>query len=87
MLIGWFDPGFESVYFEMLLLFSLALVILLIGFYRVLYFIDIGYAFTIAAMAIFTAVSLRQPLAYNCSRSKIVASLLLAGCTRGFGAP
>lgn len=40
----------------MLLLFGLALVISAIGFYRALYFINIGYAFTIVAMVIVTVM-------------------------------
>jgi hypothetical protein len=47
MLLNWFDPEFRLVLSEMLLLLSLALVISSIGFYRVVYFISIGYAFSL----------------------------------------
>jgi steroid 5-alpha reductase family enzyme len=53
MLLNWFDPEFRSIFPEMLLLL-MALVISSIGFYRVVYFISIGYAFSIVAMAITT---------------------------------
>jgi steroid 5-alpha reductase family enzyme len=54
MLLNWVDPELRLVLSEMLLLFGLALVISSIGFYRVVYFISIGYAFSIVAMAIIT---------------------------------
>ena len=44
----------NSVLMEMLLLFGLALAISSIGFFRVVYFVSISYAFSIAAMAIIT---------------------------------
>jgi hypothetical protein len=52
MILNWFDPQVGSVLLEMLLLLSLALVISSIGFYRVVYFISIGYALSIMAMAL-----------------------------------
>jgi steroid 5-alpha reductase family enzyme len=52
MLLNWLDPQIGYVLLEMLLLLGLALVISSIGFYRVVYFISIGYAFSIVAMAI-----------------------------------
>jgi len=54
MFLNWFEPQLGSVLPEMLLLLGLALVIACIGFYRVVYFISIGYAFSIVAMAVFT---------------------------------
>jgi steroid 5-alpha reductase family enzyme len=54
MLLNWFEPEFRLVVSEMLLLLGLALVISSIGFYRVVYFISIGYAFSIVAMAVIT---------------------------------
>jgi steroid 5-alpha reductase family enzyme len=48
----------------MLLLFGLALIISAIGFYRVVYFISIGYATSIVAMAVATALLLRQNLTW-----------------------
>ena len=52
MILIWFDPQIGYVLFEMLLLLGLALVISSIGFYRVVYFISIGYALSIVAMAL-----------------------------------
>ena len=52
MLLNWFKPEYGSVLPEMLFLTVLALIISSIGFYRVVYFISIGYAFSIVAMAI-----------------------------------
>ena len=67
MLLNWLDLRLGYVSIEMLLLFGLALVISSIGFYRVVYFISIGYAFSIVAMGIITPVrhleSLTWPLA------------------------
>ena len=48
----------------MLILFGLALLISAVGFYRVVYFISIGYAFSIVAMAITVVVLLRQNLTW-----------------------
>lgn len=44
------------------LLFGLALLISAVGFYRVVYFISIGYAFSIVAMAVAVMLLLRQNL-------------------------
>ena len=55
------------------LLFGLALLISSIGFYRVVYFISIGYAFSIVAMALATAVMLRQNLTW----ASVLQNLLL----------
>lgn len=46
----------------MLVLFGLALLISAVGFYRVVYFISIGYAFSIVAMAIAVVLLLRDNL-------------------------
>ena len=59
---------------HLLLLFGLALVISSIGFYRAVYFISIGYAFSMVAMAIATAFLLRQNLTW----ASILHNLLLA---------
>jgi steroid 5-alpha reductase family enzyme len=48
----------------MLVLFGLALLISAVGFYRVVYFISIGYAFSIAAMAITAVLLLHQNLTW-----------------------
>ena len=54
MLLNLIDPHLETVLLELLLLSGLALLISSIGFIRVVYFISIGYAFSIVAMAVFT---------------------------------
>ena len=56
MLLNWFEPEYVSVLPEMLILTVLALIISSIGFYRMVYFISIGYAFSIVAMAVMTPV-------------------------------
>jgi steroid 5-alpha reductase family enzyme len=53
MLLNWLDPQLGDILFEITLLLGMALVISSIGFYRVVYFISIGYAFSIVTMAIF----------------------------------
>mgnify|MGYP001121995877 CR=1 FL=1 len=50
MLINWFIQNSGTVYLDMLFLFGVALVVSSIGFYRLLYFINIGYAFAIVGM-------------------------------------
>ncbi len=54
MFLKWFAPSFSSLFPDFLLLFGLALVISSVGFYRVVYFISIGYAFSIVGMAVVT---------------------------------
>ena len=54
MLLNWLDPQLGYILLEIMLLLGMALVISSIGFYRVVYFISIGYAFSIVTMAIFT---------------------------------
>ncbi len=73
MLTNWLTQNAGSIYIEMLLLFCLALAILTIGFYRFLYFISIGYAFLIVAMAVIT------PLRYieNLSLASALQNLFL----------
>ena len=56
MLLNLIDPHLETVLLELLLLSGLALLISSIGFIRVVYFISIGYAFSIVAMAVFTPI-------------------------------
>lgn len=46
------------------LLFGLALLVSAVGFYRTVYFISIGYAFAITAMAVLVVVGLRQNLSW-----------------------
>ena len=51
-LSGWLQTELAVLNLQlMLVLFVLALVISAVGFYRVVYFISIGYAFSIVAMA------------------------------------
>ncbi len=47
-----------------LILLGLALLISAVGFYRVVYFISIGYAFSIVAMAVVSVLVLRQNLTW-----------------------
>ena len=54
MLLNWFDPQLGYILLEIMLLLGMALVISSVGFYRVVYFISIGYAFSIVTMAVFT---------------------------------
>jgi steroid 5-alpha reductase family enzyme len=56
MSLNWFEPEYGSVFPEILFLTVLALIISSIGFYRVVYFISIGYAFSIVAMAVISPV-------------------------------
>jgi steroid 5-alpha reductase family enzyme len=51
-LLNWFEPQLASLLPDLMLLFGMALLISAIGFYRAVYFISIGYAFSIVAMAI-----------------------------------
>jgi steroid 5-alpha reductase family enzyme len=55
-------------------LFSLALVISAIGFYRLVYFISIGYAFSIVGMAAVVMVALRNQLNFfNVAQNVLLA--------------
>lgn len=61
-LASWFSQELASLNLQlMLVLFLLALVISAIGFYRVVCFISIGYAFSIVAMAAAVMILLRRP--------------------------
>ena len=53
-MLNWFEPKLMQILPQLLLLLGLALVISSIGYYRVVYFISIGYAFAIVAMAVIT---------------------------------
>ena len=53
-LLHWFAPEYASLFPEMMLLLIIALIISSLGFYRTVYFISIGYAFSIVAMAVIT---------------------------------
>lgn len=54
MYLKWFAPSSPSLFPDLMLLFGLALVLSSVGFYRVVYFISIGYAFSIVGMAVAT---------------------------------
>ncbi len=82
MLLNWLDPRPGYVSLEMLLLFGLALVISSIGFYRVVYFISIGYAFSIVAMGIITPVRHFESLTWALALQNIF--LVLWGIRLGF---
>ncbi len=82
MLLNWLDPRPGYVSIEMLLLFGLALVISSIGFYRVVYFISIGYAFSIVAMGIITPVRHFESLTWALALQNIF--LVLWGIRLGF---
>lgn len=58
----------------MLVLFGLALIVSAVGFIRVVYFISVGYAFSIVAMAVATMILLRQ----NLTGASALHNLLLA---------
>ena len=64
MSLNWLGQNAGSLYFEMLILLSLALVTSSIGFYRLLYFINIGYAFAIIAMVITTIIRQFENLSF-----------------------
>ncbi len=56
--------GFSTLPAAMLWLFVIALVISSVGFYRVVYFISIGYAFSITAMALIAFLLLRDQVTW-----------------------
>ena len=56
MLLNWVNLDVGPLLFEILLLFGIALAFTSIGFYRVVYFVSIGYALSIAAMGIVTPI-------------------------------
>jgi steroid 5-alpha reductase family enzyme len=55
----------DSLLPNILLLFGLALIISSIGFYRVVYFISIGYAFSMVAMALATVLLMGRELPWT----------------------
>ena len=64
-LSSWLGREVASLPLGMLLfLYVLALIFSTPGFYRVVYFISIGYAFSIVAMAVAVLIVLRQDLAW-----------------------
>ena len=75
MLLNWFEPEYGSVLPEMQFLALLALVISSIGFYRVVYFISIGYAFSIVARAVLGPVRYFENLAWTAALQNILLVL------------
>ena len=61
---GWLQQEFATLPQLTPWLFGLALLISASGFYRTVYFVSIGYAFSIAAMAVTTLLVFRQDLAW-----------------------
>ena len=63
-LLGWLQQEFATIPQLTPWLFGLALLISASGFYRTVYFVSIGYAFSIAAMAVTTLLVFRQELTW-----------------------
>lgn len=63
-LLGWLQQEFATIPQLTPWLFGLTLLISASGFYRTVYFISIGYAFSVAAMAVTTLLAFRQDLAW-----------------------
>ena len=61
---GWLQQEFATIPQWTPWLFGLALLISASGFYRTVYFVSVGYAFSIAAMAVTTLLVFRQHLAW-----------------------
>lgn len=57
MLLNWFEPQLGDLLTAGLPLLIIALLISSLGFYRVVYFISVGYAFSIVGMALFSTVN------------------------------
>lgn len=70
-MLTWFEPNIRLILPEILLLFGIALAISSIGFYRVVYFISIGYACSIAAMAVITPVRQLDSLTWTSALQNI----------------
>jgi steroid 5-alpha reductase family enzyme len=62
----------DSLLPNILLLFGLALIISSIGFYRVVYFISIGYAFSMVAMALATVLLMGRELPWTSLPQKVL---------------
>ena len=61
---GWLQQEFATIPQLTPWLFGLALLISASGFYRTVYFVSVGYAFSIAAMAVTTLLVFRQELTW-----------------------
>jgi steroid 5-alpha reductase family enzyme len=72
--VNWLPADFASVPVEIIILFGVALLMSGRGFYQTVYFISIGYGFSIAGMALLSFVIFRNNLAWY----SILHSILLA---------
>jgi len=63
-ILGWLQQELATIPSLTPWLFGLALLISASGFYRTVYFVSIGYAFSIAAMAVTTLLVFRQDLTW-----------------------
>ena len=75
MSLNWFELAYGSVLPEMLFLTVLALFISSIGFFRVIYFISIGYALSIVAMAVMSPVRHFENLAWTSASQNMLLVL------------
>ncbi|MDJ0754551.1 MAG: DUF1295 domain-containing protein [Ardenticatenaceae bacterium] len=57
MLLDWFEPQLGDLLTASWPLLIIALLVSSLGFYRVVYFISVGYAFSIVGMALFTTIN------------------------------
>lgn len=74
--LSWIHQELASLPLQMLLvLFGLALTISAVGFYRVVYFISIGHAFSIVAMAVATMILLRENLTWATALHNVLLGL------------
>jgi steroid 5-alpha reductase family enzyme len=64
-ILGWLQQELTTIPSLTPWLFGLALLISASGFYRTVYFVSVGYAFSIAAMAVTTLLVFRQDLTWS----------------------
>ena len=60
IVLNWLSQQFASIPIEIAYLLVIALVISTVGFYRLVYFVSIGYAFSVAGMAVFCLILWRE---------------------------
>jgi steroid 5-alpha reductase family enzyme len=76
ILTTWFSQQFASLPFSLLsILFGAALLISTPGFYRVVYFISISYAFSIVAMSVIVVAALRQNLTWAAALQNLLLTI------------
>jgi steroid 5-alpha reductase family enzyme len=63
-MVAWFQSVVAAIPGEVAILFGIALLISAGGFYRLVYFVSIGYAFSVMAMAIVSAVLFRESVGW-----------------------